>query len=95
MPVSISEAEVSIVSAFLKEKQLKHLRCRQRGAAVIVESGPQDDAYGHLRLRKLSPTNWAADQFHHTGRWTPLPIQASLTKALQAIEADFSWVLEE
>ena len=72
MPASISESEISVVKAFLKEKKLKHLRCRQRAAAVIVESGPQDDALGHLRLRKLSATNWAADEFHHSGRWAPL-----------------------
>ena len=51
MPASISETEVSVVKAFLKEKKLKHLRCRQRAATVIIESGPKDDALGHLRLR--------------------------------------------
>lgn len=94
MPASISESEVSVVKAFLKEKKLKHLRCRQRAAALIIESGPQDDALGHLRLRKLSATNWAADEFHHSGRWAPLPIQAPLADALRAVAADFSWLLD-
>ena len=94
MPVSISEAEVSVVKAFLKEEKLKHLRCRQRAAAVVIESGPEDDAQGHLRLRKLSATNWAADEFHHSGRWAPLPIQAPLAEALRAVAADFAWLLD-
>lgn len=94
MPASISEAEVSVVRAFLKDKKLKHLRCRPRAAAVIVESGPTDDALGHLRLRKLSGTNWEADEFHHTGRWEMLPIQAPLADALRAVAADFSWLLD-
>ena len=94
MPASVSEAEVSVVKAFLKERKLKHLSCRVRGAAVIVESGSKDDALGHVRLRKLSATNWAVDEFHHSGRWAPLPIQASLPDALRAVATDFSWLLE-
>lgn len=93
MPASISETDVSVVKAFLKEKKLKHLRCRQRAATVVIESGPKDDALGHLRLRKLSATNWAADEFHHSGRWSPLPIQAPLAEALSVVAADFSWLL--
>jgi hypothetical protein len=94
MPASISEAELSVVKSFLKENKLKHLRCRQRAGAVIVESGPEDDALGHVRLRKLSAMNWAADEFHHSGGWASLPIEASLTEALRAIATDFSWLLE-
>ena len=94
MPASISEAELSVVKTFLKEKKHKHLRCRQRAGAVILESGPEDDAFGHVRLRKLSAQNWAADEFHHSGRWAPLPIEAPLTEALRAIATDFSWLLE-
>lgn len=94
MPASISDADVSVVMAFLKEKKLKHLRCRQRAATVILESGPTDDALGQLRLRKLSETIWAADEFHHSGRWAPLPIQAPLAEALRAVAADFSWLLD-
>ena len=93
MPVSISEAELSAVKAFHKETKLKHLRCRQRAGTVIVESGPEGDALGHVRFRKLSATNWAADEFHHSGRWAPLPIEAPLTEALRAIANDFSWLL--
>lgn len=59
MPASISEAELSVVKAFLKEMKLKHLRCRQRAGAVIVESGTEDDALGHVRLRRMSAMNWA------------------------------------
>lgn len=94
MPAPVSEAEISVVRTFLTEKRFKHLRCRRRAAAVIVESGPEDDALGHLRLRKLSATTWAVDEFHHSGRWAPLPIQASLSDALGAVAADFSWVLD-
>lgn len=94
MPASVSQAELSVVKSFLKEGQRKHLRCRQRAATVIVESGPKDDALGHVRLRKLSSMNWAVDEFHHSGRWAPLPIEAPLAEALRALATDFSWLLD-
>jgi hypothetical protein len=34
------------------------------------------------------------DEFHHTGRWAPLPIQGPLVDALAAVLADFSWVFD-
>jgi hypothetical protein len=94
VPASVSEADIAMVKSFLKDKRLKHLRCRQRAATIVVESGPKDDEIGHIRLRKLSATTWAADEFHHTGRWAPLPIQATLDEALAAVATDFSWLLD-
>lgn len=86
--------QVATVTAFLKARRLAHLRCRTRAGAIIVESGPRADPTSHVRLRKLAPTVWAVDEFHHSGRWAPLPIQAPLAEALAALVADFSWLLE-
>lgn len=94
MPVTATEADLAVVTAFLKRQKLKHLRCRVRAAAVIVESGPKDDALGHIRLRKRSDSMWEADELHHSGRWASLPIHAHLDAALLAIANDFSWLLE-
>ena len=82
------------MKSFLKDRQLKHLRCRQRAAVIVIESGSKDDAYAHVRLKKLSSAMWTVDEFHHSGRWEPLPIQASLAEALSAIAGDFSWLLD-
>lgn len=86
--------EVATVTAFLKARQLAHLRCRARSGAIIVESGSKADPVSHVRLKKLSATVWTVDEFDHTGRWAPLPIQAPLAEALAAVVADFSWLLE-
>jgi len=94
MPATATAADLAVVTTFLKRQKLKHLRCRVRAAAVIVESGPKDDALGHVRLRKQSASAWEADEFHHSGRWAALPIHASLNDVLLAISSDFSWLLE-
>ena len=94
MPAVVSAAEVAAVRSFLGARQLPHLRCRQRASTIVVESGPEDDALSHVRLKKLSPTTWAAEEFHHSGKWTPLPIQGPLSEALGAIADDFPWLLD-
>jgi hypothetical protein len=85
---------IATVTAFIKARRMTHLRCRTRAGAIIIESGPKADPLPHVRLRKLASTTWAADEFHHSGRWAPLPIQAPLAEALNAIAADFSWILD-
>ena len=94
MPAPISSADIAEVTAFLKARRLKHLRCRSRAGALILESGPEKGALSHVRLKKLSATTWTVDESHHTGRWEALPIRASLADALAAVVADFSWVLD-
>jgi hypothetical protein len=94
LPASVSGADIIAVTAFLKDRGLKRLRCRRRANALILEAGPKDDALSLVRLRKLSPTAWAADEFHHSGRWAPLPIRGPLAESLQTIADDFSWLFE-
>jgi len=90
----VSESELTAARAFLKAHKLTRLRCRSRGGTIIVESGPKDDALSLLRLRKLAKGQWAVDEFHHSGRWAPLPLQGPLDDALAGVLADFSWVLD-
>lgn len=92
MPAAVPA--IATVTAFLKARRLNHLRCRARAGVVIIESGSKADPLSHLRFKKLTPTTWAVDEFHHSGRWAPLPIQAPLADALSAIAADFSWLLD-
>jgi hypothetical protein len=94
LPTPILDSELSTVQAFLKARRLAHLRCRARAGAVIVESGPTKDALTHVRFKKLTATSWTVDEFHHTGRWAPLPIKASLSDTLAAVATDFSWTLD-
>lgn len=93
MPVTAVPA-IATVTAFLKARRLSHLRCSARAGAIIIESGPKADPDPRVRLKKLTGTQWAVDEFHHSGRWTPLPIQAPLSEALTAVADDFSWLLD-
>jgi hypothetical protein len=92
VPTAISS--VASVTAFLKANRLKHLRCRARTGAIVVESGSQKAPAAHIRLKQLTAGTWAVDEFHHSGRWSPLPIQGDIDAALTAVLADFPWVLE-
>jgi hypothetical protein len=94
LPRPILDSDLATVRAFFKAHGHTHLRCRARAGAIIVESGPAADALAHIRLKKLAATAWSVDEFHHTGRWVPLPIKAALADALVAVDADFAWVLD-
>jgi hypothetical protein len=93
VPLPASESDVSVATAFLKNAGLNHLRCRRRGNAVILESGPTRDAIPHVRFRKLGPRAWAADAANHRGRWERMPIHASLADGLQIVAETFPWLL--
>ncbi len=94
MPAAVSAAEFAAVRSFLRTRHLAHLHCRKRASTIVVESGAEDDALSHVRLKKVSPTTWAAEEFHHSGRWAPLPIQGRLSETLAAIADDFPWLFD-
>lgn len=92
MPTVVSE--VATATAFLKARRLTGLRCRAHAGAIIIESGPKKSPDPLVRLKKLTGTVWTVEEFNHTGRWSPLPIQAPLPDALAAVAADFPWLLD-
>ena len=92
MPNAVSS--LASVTAFLKARRLTHLRCRARAGSLVVESGPQKAPTAHIRLKQLMAGIWAVDEFHHSARWSPLPIQGDIDAALTAVLDDFPWVLE-
>jgi hypothetical protein len=57
------------VERLLHGRDLTHLRARKHGAAVIVESGPPDDAVKHLRLTRDAVHLWLLDIADDRGRW--------------------------
>jgi hypothetical protein len=46
---------------------LAHLHARKYGAAVIVESGPKDDAFKHFHLTRTTTHTWELDIGNHRG----------------------------
>lgn len=93
MPISASDSDVSVATAFLKAAGLTHLRCRRRGNAVVLESGPAGDAVPHVRFRKLGPRAWAADAANHAGRWERMHLHGQLADNLKTVADTFPWLL--
>lgn len=86
--------EVATVTAFLKARRLTGLRCRAHAGAIVIEAGSKKSPDPLLRLKKLTGAVWTVEEFHHTGRWAPIPVQAPLPDALAAVAADFPWLLD-
>jgi hypothetical protein len=74
-------------------KQLKHLRARRRGDAIIIESGPKNAPSLHARLRRISVSRWSLDMPDHRGRWEPTPYTDTLEPLLKQLVKDFPWAL--
>lgn len=94
MSVPATENDVSAVASFLAASTFKHLRCRKRANTLVIESGPADDAFPRLRLRKLASKNWGVDASTHTGRWEAMPFQGPLLELLPMVVDRFPWLLE-
>ena len=93
MPVPATDADVFAVTAFLKAPSCKHLRCRKRADTIVIESGPADDPFPRLRLRKLAARNWGVDASTHTARWERMPFQGPLPELLPMVAESFPWLL--
>jgi hypothetical protein len=95
MPKYVAEDRHSqIVQRLLHAGDLNHLRARKYGAAVIVESGPKDDAIKHIRLTRQGAQVWNLDIADHRGRWESTPFRASLDELVAAVADTFPWVLQ-
>lgn len=93
MPVPATDNDIAAVAAFLKAPTCKHLRCRKRANTIVIESGPSDDSFPRLRLRKLSAKNWAVDASTHSGSWERMPFQGPLLEMLPMVAENFPWLL--
>jgi len=70
-----------------------HLRARKYGSTIIVESGPQDDAIKHVRLRRDTVHLWLLDIADHRDRWERTHVRALIDDVLTELVESFPWVL--
>ncbi len=91
---SAEERHPQIVERLLHARGFSHLRARKYGAAVIVESGPKDDALKHIRLTRQTAQIWTVDMADHRGRWESTPFRASLDELVAAVADTFPWTLQ-
>ena len=85
----------SRVEALLHEHDATHVRARKYGAAVIVESGPDDDPVRHVRLRRDTVHLWRLDIAGRGGRWESTPTRGNIESLVSAVVEKFPWTLTE
>jgi hypothetical protein len=73
------DSHAKTVERLLHARDLSHLRARKYGATVIVESGPADDVYKHLRFTRDGVHVWQLHIADHRGRWEFTPFRGQLT----------------
>jgi len=83
----------SQVEEFLRDHGFVHLRARKYGSTIIVESGPDDDAIKHVRLRRDTVHLWLLDIADHRDRWERTHVRGLIEDVLTDLVDSFSWVL--
>ena len=83
------------VEDFLHERGFKHLRAHKRGSDVIVESGPNNDAIKHIRVRRDTVHLWLVHIADHRGKWQSTPFRGLLDDVLVLVVETFPWVLSD
>lgn len=83
------------VESLLHERGFQHLRARKHGAAVVVESGPAEDAVKHFRVRRDTVHYWVLDIANHQGRWQRTPFRGLLDEMISLVPENFPWVLTD
>lgn len=86
-------AHAARVKRLLHDAGADHLRTRRHGAAVIAESGPENDPVRHFRIRRESVHLWCLDMAGHTGRWERTPFRDNLETLVGQVLEQFPWTL--
>lgn len=85
----------SRVESLLHKHGAEHLRARCYGAAVIVESGPEDDPVKHFRARRDTVHLWCLDMSGRGERWERTPFRGNLDELVSMVVEAFPWTLTE
>lgn len=96
MPKSaMASNDAASVQQFLHDQaELTHLRARQRGKIVTIESGPDDDPFPHAQLRHVTVSIWELHMPTHRGRWENAHVRGPRDDVLNTLVDDFGWTLE-
>jgi hypothetical protein len=80
---------------FLKYPGLDHLRVRKHGGALVIESGPADDAFKHARVVRDTVSLWGLDIADHRGRWGPTGDRGTRDEVVATLVEQYGWVLTD
>lgn len=88
------DSHAQTVERLLHARDLPHLHARKYGATVIVESGPTDDAYKHLRFTREGVHVWQLHIADHRGRWEYTPFRGQLDELVALVADTLPWTLQ-
>ena len=88
------DSHAKTVERLLHARDFAHLRARKYGATVIVESGPADDVYKHLRLTRDGVHVWFLHIADREAAGSPLPFAARLDELVTLVADTFPWTLQ-
>ncbi len=83
------------VRDWLRQRRgLRHLRVREHGELLVLESGPAADPFPHARLRRVTQHLWRLEMPVWGDRWEVVPVRAARDELLDMLVADFGWTLQ-
>jgi hypothetical protein len=88
------DSHAKAVERLLHARDFAHLRARKYGATVIVESGPANDAYKHLRFTRDGVHVWQLHIANHRGRWEFTPFRGPLDQLVTLVADALPWTLQ-
>lgn len=88
------DSHAKAVERLLHARDFPHLRARRYGATVIVESGPDDDVYKHMRLTRDGVHVWVLHFADRNGRWEPTPFRGPLEELVTLVADTFPWTIQ-
>ena len=88
------DSHAKTVERLFHAREFRHLRARRYGATVIVESGPDDDVYKHMRLTRDGVHVWVLHFADRNGRWEPTPFRGQLEELVALVADTFPWTIQ-
>jgi len=78
---------------YLHQHGHDHLRVRPHGDLLVIESGPDNDAIKHARMRRVTVNYWTLEMATHTGQWQATGLRDGFEAILETLVHDFGWTL--
>jgi hypothetical protein len=84
----------SLKSKLRSDEALRHLRVVKRGLVCTLVSGPEDDPWKHVRLRRDTVHLWRLEMAVRGGRkWERTPFRDTLDELLLLLTTQFPWTI--
>ena len=94
MAFNPDKAEVEPLRRRLHDEHgLTHLRVRQRGKVLTLESGPVDAAHRHARFRRDTVHLWTLEMPGRGSRWQKTLFRDTLDTLTDLLVKDFPWMV--